>query len=69
MCIEQPSADTDKIGFWLATDKCFIFFFLSQTMKIVTVNEASCTIYLFKHALHFYQASKVEFFSLEFFLL
>lgn len=20
MCIEQPSADTDKIGFWLATD-------------------------------------------------
>lgn len=68
MCIEQPSADADKIGFWLATDKCFIFFFLNRgiLMKIVTLNEASCTIYLFIHAPHFYQAtSKVEFFSLE----
>lgn len=39
-------------------------------MKIVTVNEASCTIYLFIHAPHFYQAtSKVKFFSLEFFFI
>lgn len=67
MCIEQPSADTDKIGFWLTTDKCFIFFFISRTIDENCNREWS--FYLYMHLISIKLLLKSNFLVYKFFFI